>query len=341
MGSHVARALLRRGDEVRVTVRPTSNLEALEGLDVEQVEADITDRRAMRRAVKGCERVFHVAGSTNIRWSYERLNRVNVVGTRIVMAACLEEGVERVVHTSSISALGPAPRGSTADETQPFSGGGLDIPYMHAKHAGETEALQAAARGLDVVLVLPAHVLGAGDVLRSSTNVVRRFMLRHIPAYVDGTLNVVDVEDVAEGHVLAAEHGRTAERYILGNRNYSWDRLFADIGRFSGIEPPAVKLPYQVAIALAEAGARSPGGTPVVPAEVRAAAQRWAYRNKKALRELGWTTRPHEETVERTVAWWRDRLGDRFRTGGRQPAYLRLAGATSRRLGGLAARLGG
>ena len=340
IGSHVARALVRRGDDVRVTVRATSRLDALEGLDAERVVADVTDRRSVRRAVAGCDRVFHVAGSTSMRAGAQRLVAANVTGTRVVLEACLAAGVERVVYTSSVVALGPAPDGATADETQPYSGGGLDIPYMAAKHAAESDALRVAARGLPVVIVQPSHVLGEGDRLRSSTDVVRRFLLRRIPAFVDGAINVVDVEDVAAGHLLADEGGEPGERYILGNRNYTWERLFADLGRFSGVEPPAVRLPYELALGLAEVAARAPGRPIVTPGEVRAAGRRWTYRSTKARRELGWTTRPHEETVERTVAWWRERLGDRAGPGLRQPPHLRMAGFAVDRLSSLAARLG-
>lgn len=333
VGSHVVRALLDRGDSVRVTVRRSSVRDGLDELDVEPVVADVTDRAAMRRAARGVERVFHVAGATSLRWDEQRLFETNAIGTRVVMEACLDAGVQRVVHTSSVAALGPAPQGSTADETQvPHAGDLAGIPYAAAKLAAEQEALRAAARGLPVVIVNLAHVFGPGDRLRSSTDVVRRFLLRRLPAYVDGAINVVDVRDVAAGHVLADERGEPGERYILGNRNYTWERLFADLGRFSGVEPPAVKLPVAAALALAEATRHLPGHPPVVAAEVRAACRWWAYRSNKARRELGWTTRSHEETVESTVAYWREQLGERVASGGRQPLQLRLAGGAVRRV---------
>jgi dihydroflavonol-4-reductase len=335
VGSHLARALAARGDEVRVTVRATSNLEALAGLDVQTTVADLTDRRAVRRALKGISRVFHVAGSTNLRAPEEALFESNVVTTRVLLEECLRAEVERVVHTSSTAAIGPAPKGGTADERTLWRGG-LGIPYADAKHEAEVEALRIAARGLPVVVVCPAYVLGRGDLGRSSTELVRRFMLRRIPAYVDGAINVVDVEDVAAGMLLADETGVPGERYVLGNRNYTWERLFADLARLSGIEPPAVRLSKTAALALAEALARAPGPTPITPVEVRSAAQWWTYRSTKARRELGWTTRPHEETVEATVAWYREREGGRLaRIGTRQPFGWRAAGFAVRRIGEL------
>jgi dihydroflavonol-4-reductase len=330
IGSHVARALLARGDDLRVTVRPSSPEKALDGLDVERVTADITDRQAMRRAARGIERAFHVAGTVNLRLPVEQLLRVNAEGTRTVLDACLAEGVERAVHVSSVAAIGPARPGGALDERHVRSGP-LGIPYADAKHAAEVEALRVAARGLDVVVACPAHVLGAGDERRSSTEIVRRFLLRRIPAYVDGAINIVDVQDVAAGLLLCDELGKPGERYILGTRNYTWQRLFAELERFSGVEAPALRLPLTAALALAEAAARAPGPTPVTPAEVRAAAQWWTYRSVKARRELGWTTRPHEDTVEETVQYHAERLGDRLlRRGRRQPLAWRLAGQAMR-----------
>jgi dihydroflavonol-4-reductase len=335
VGSHVARALVARGDDVRVTVRATSHLDALDGVDVETVIADLGDRRAVRRALRGVERVFHVAGSTNLRAPAEALFEANVGTTRVVLEESLRAEVERVVHTSSVAAVGPAPPGGTADERTLWRGG-LGIPYVEAKHEAEVEALRIAARGLPVVVVCPAYVLGRGDLGRSSTELVRRFMLRRIPAYVEGAINVVDVEDVAAGMLLADSAGVPGERYILGNRNYTWDRLFADLARLSGIEPPALRLPVPAALALAETLGRAPGPTPVTPVEVRSAAQWWTYRSTKARRELGWSTRPHEETVEATVAWYREREGGRLaRIGTRQGFGWRVAGFAVRRLGDL------
>jgi dihydroflavonol-4-reductase len=330
IGSHVARALLARGDDVRVTVRSNSRRNALEGLDVEPVVADITDRAAMRRAAKGIDRAFHVAGTTKLRLPADELLRVNAEGTRTVLDACLAAGVQRVVHVSSVAAIGPARPGGALDERHVRSGP-LGIPYADAKHAAEVEALRVAARGLDVVVANPGHVLGRGDERRSSTEFVRRFLLRRIPAYVDGGICIVDVEDVAAGLLLCDELGTAGERYILGTRNYTWQRLFGELQRISGVEGPAVRLPVRAALALAEASARTPGPTVASGAEIRAAAHWWTYRSAKARRELGWTTRPHEDTVEATVRFHQERLGDRLqRAGARQPLLWRIVGRAVR-----------
>jgi dihydroflavonol-4-reductase len=256
--------------------------------------------------------------------------RINAEGTRTVLDACLAAGVERVVHVSSVAAIGPARPGGAIDERHVWTGP-LGIPYADSKHAAEIEALRVAARGLDIVVASPGHVLGRGDVRRSSTEVVRRFLLRRIPAYVDGAICIVDVEDVAAGLVLCDERGTSGERYILGTRNYTWQRLFGELQRISGVEGPAVRLPLRVALALAQAAARTPGPAPATTAEIRAAAQWWTYRSAKARRELGWTTRPHEDTVEATVRFHQERLGDRLRRNGvRQPLPWRVVGRAVR-----------
>jgi dihydroflavonol-4-reductase len=331
---------VERGDEVRVTVRERSRDDNLRGLDVERATCDVLDRRAVRRAMRGIERVFHVAGMTSLRAPREALFRINVQGTRTVLEEAMRQGVERVVHTSSVAAIGPAPHGSTADEKQPFTAGALDVPYVQSKREGEAEAFRIAAMGLPVVVVNPGHVFGTGDLYRSSTEMVLRFLRRQLPAYVDGALNVVDAEDVARGHLLAMDRGEPGERYILGNRNFTLDRLFSDLGRLSGVAPPAVKLPVQAALALAHGIEAMPGIPAITVVEVRAASQWWAFRSTKAKRELGWAPSHHEDTLERTIAWYRDRgTNGLVRPGTGQPFALRMAGFAVRRADAVVDRL--
>jgi dihydroflavonol-4-reductase len=204
---------------------------------------------------------------------------------------------------------------------------------VDSKHEAEVVALRLIARGLPLVIVNPAQVMGAGDPGRSSTAIVRWFLRRQIPAYVDGTLNIVGVDDVARGHVLADERGVVGERYILGNRNFTLDRLFADLGRLSGVEPPPVKLPLTVALTFAWGAQRLPGPRMPSPVVVRASSLNWAFSNAKAKRELGWKTSPHEDALEETIAWYREREGSRLApSGARQPVAVRLAGGVLRRI---------
>jgi dihydroflavonol-4-reductase len=331
LGSHVVRLLVRRGDEVRALVRPTSDLHGLAELDVASTRGDVLDRRAVRRALRGVDRVFHVAGTTNLRLPREETFALNVEGTRIVLEEALRAGVERVVHTSSVAAIGPARKGSVASEANVWDAARHRIPYVDSKHEAEAVARALGERGLPVVIVNPATLLGPGDCGRSSTVLVRRFMRRQIPAYVDGTLNIVGVQDVARGHLLADERGELGQRYILGNRNFTMDRLFADLARLSGIEPPAVKLPARVALALAEGGQWVGGGAMPTPEEVRIVSLNWACSSAKAKRELGWRPSPHEDCLEETIAWYREREGSRLSPpGSRQPVALRVAGAVVR-----------
>jgi dihydroflavonol-4-reductase len=328
IGSHVARLAAERGDDVVLGVQEGSPEHAIADLDLRRVKLDVLDRRSVRRALKGVERVFHCAGITSVRPAdSERLFEVNVGGTKLVMNECLRAGVERVVYNSSAAALGPAPRGRTADETQLFTAGRLGIPYVNSVHEAEVEAMRVAAHGLPLVCVNPAVCLGGGDHLLSSTRLVRSFLLGRIPVYTDGAVSVVDVRDAAAGHLLADERGEVGERYLLGGRNFTFDRLFADLGRLSGVDPP-VKLPARAAHAAAGVLGAAGRGWPLTRTEVRAASQWWTYRSTKATRALGWKARPHEETLEATVSWHLEREHDRIaRTRRSQQIQYRLAGA--------------
>ena len=328
IGSHVASLLADRGDDLRLTLREDTKLENLQGLEYEPVKADLLDRRAVRRALKGVDRVFHVAGLASMRPEDRgRLFKINVDATRTVLEECLRAGVERVVYTSSAAALGPAPEGKTADERQVYNAGSLGITYVDAMHAAEGEVFRLAAQGLPVVVVNPCLTFGAGDVYERSTVLVKRFLLGRIPAYVNGGVNVVDVVDVARGHLLADEKGKIAERYILGNRNYTLERLFADISRLSGVEAPLVKLPTGAALGLVRAVEAASARPPITAEEVRWASLWWTYRSTKARRELGWRPSPHEDTVEATVNWYLNRDGRIARLRRSQPFRYRMAAA--------------
>jgi dihydroflavonol-4-reductase len=332
IGSHVTRALAERGDELRVLARRSSSLDPIADLELDRATGDVTDRRAVRRAMKDVERVFHVAGKTSLRSAdQEAVFDVNVRGTRIVMEEALAAEVTRVVFTSSVAAIGPAkPRGA-ADESQPFPAGKLAIAYVTSKHEAESEAMKLAAHGLPLVCVNPTFVLGPDAPKGTSMQLVRRFLLRRIPVFVDGGLNIVDVRDVAEGHLLADEKGVVAERYILGGRNFTLQRLFADFARISGVPPPPLRVPGAVAVAAVEAAERAGLPTPISADEARSASLWWTYRNTKARRELGFEPRPHEETLEEAIRWQAEELGDRVHRGrGATDAALGAVGAAMR-----------
>jgi dihydroflavonol-4-reductase len=343
IGSHVARLLAERGDDVRLGVLEGANEEAIADLDSRRVKCDVLDRASVRRALRGVERVFHCAGVTSVRPSDgARAFEVNVEGTKIVLEECLRKGVERVVYNSSAAAIGPAESGGAADETQLFTAARLGIPYVSSVHEAEVEAMRLAAKGLPLVCVDPTAVFGAGDFNLSSTRLVRSFLLGRIPVYTDGAANVVDVRDVADGHLAADERGGIGERYILGGRNFTFARLFSDLGRLSGVEPP-VKVPVAAAAVAARALETMGRGGPLSPSEVTAASHWWTYRSGKARRELGWKARPHEETLEATVSWHLEREHERIARTRRSTRFQRQVASaaigTAEDVAGLAAQV--
>jgi len=327
IGSNVARLLAERGDDVTLGVQDGSPDTAIADLDCRRVKLELRDRRSVRRALKGVARVFHCAGITSVRPAdAERVFDVNVGGTKLVMEECLRAEVERIVYTSSAAAVGPADDGKAATETQLFTAARLGIPYVNSVHEAEVEAMRVAAHGLPLVCVNPAICLGAGDHLLSSTRLVRSFLLGRIPVYTDGAVGIVDVRDAAAGHLLAELRGEVGERYLLSGRNFTFERLFADLGRLSGVPTP-VRIPPRAAGAAAALLGASGRSWPLTPSEVRAAGNSWTYRATKAQRALGWRARPHEETLEATVAWHLEREHERIaRTRRSQQLQYRAAG---------------
>ncbi len=335
MGLHLVRELARRGDELRLLVREGSDTELLEGIDYEPTRGDVTDRDSVRRAMRGVDRVFHVAGTTSMRTrSRDHVFDVNVGGTRNVMEEALRAGAVRAVLTSSSSAVGAAEPGGTIDEDSPFTVGRLGIAYINSKHEAELVSMRVAAKGLPVVIVNPSFVLGPDDPNPSGTSnaLVRRLLLRRIPGYLDGAINIVDVRDVAQGHLLADERGEEGERYLLTGRNFTLQRLFADLSRIAGVPPPPIRMQRRLVLAGVEAMEMIGIRIPTSADEVRSGTQWFTYRNDKARRELGWEPRPHEETLEDTVRWQLDQLGERAEGHRLTDAVLRATGAAARLL---------
>src|SRR4051812_40767177 len=309
VGGHVARLLAERGDAVRVTYRDSARLRRLEGVEVEPVKADVLDRAAMRRALRGCRVVFHSAGYVNSRPA-ERVWRINALSPRVVVEAAAAEDVERVVLTSTVAAIGTAPGDDVADETHVYRPGGPGMDYADSKHEGEQEAMAAGARlGVDVVVVNPSYVLGVPVDRRepgeTSTRTVANFLLGRLPAVVDGATNIVDVEDVATGHLLAAARGKPGERCILGGYNVAWVDLIARLAARSGVRHPLLVLPRDVAtLARVQTELRLP--SPVAPEALILMAQNWRYSSRKAKKALGYRTRPLEKTLGETIDWSRE-----------------------------------
>jgi dihydroflavonol-4-reductase len=306
VGGHVARLLAEAGSAVRVTYRDSARLGRVEALDVEPVKADVLDRAAMRRAVRGCELVFHTAGYVNSR-PVDRVWRSNALAPRVVVEAAAAEGVRRVVLTSTVAAIGTAPEDEVADEQHVFRPGGPGMVYADSKHEGELEALAAGARhGVDVVIVNPSYVLGV-PVKRTqpgetSTRTVANFLVGRLPGVVDGTTNIVDVRDVAAGHLQAASRGRPGERYILGGYNIGWVELIDRVAAQSGVHHPLLVLPRDVAaLARLQDELGLPG--PIAPEGLMLMARNWRYSSRKAKKDLGYRTRPLDRTLADTIEW--------------------------------------
>lgn len=311
VGSNVARRLLERGEEVRVLARETSSLAAVAGLPVEVVRGDLRDPAAVRRAVRGCRRVFHVAADYRF-WARRpaELYDSNVGGTRHVVEACLAEGVERLVHTSTVGTIGLAALPAPCDEATPLVPGQLASHYKRSKLEAERLALGAVSRGCPVVVVNPSAPVGPWDVKPTPTGqLVVDFLRRRLPAVVDTGLNVVHVRDVADGHLLAAERGRVGERYILGHQDMTLAEIVAMLAELTGLPAPRVRLPYPVAWA---AGALSTAVAtyltrrpPAVALEaVRMARHRMFFDPGKAVRELGLPQTSVRAAFADAIAWF-------------------------------------
>jgi dihydroflavonol-4-reductase len=312
VGAHVVRALLKRGRTVRCLVRSSSRLSNLEELPVEVVAGDVTDRASLTRAMAGARTVFHCAADYRLSARRPReIYAVNVEGTRNVLAAASEVGAERVVYTSSVGALGLTRDGRPGNEETPVEPRSLIGHYKKSKHQAERVAEEWAARGLPVVIVNPSTPVGELDIKPTPTGqMIVDFLNRRLPAYVDTGLNIVDVRDVAEGHVLAAEKGRVGEKYILGNRDMTLKEILDTLSTVTGIPSPAIRLPHWIPLAAAAAdtlAARLTGRPPRVPLEgVRMSRHRMFFDAGKAIRELGLPQTPVEEALARAVAYFRE-----------------------------------
>ena len=313
VGSHVVRALLARGRSVRCLVRPGSRRDNLAGLDVELAEGDLTDPASLERALAGVATLYHVAADYRL-WTRdpEELYRANAGGTENILAAAAKAGVSRVVYTSSVAALGLTEDGSPANEETPVVRDRIVGHYKKSKYDAERVALSWARRGLPVVIVNPSTPIGEGDIKPTPTGqMIVDFVNRRMPAYVDTGLNLVDVRDVAAGHLLAAERGRPGERYILGNRNMTLKEILDRLAAITGLPAPRTRLPHWVplsAAAVATGIARVTGKPPRFSLEsVRMSTHRMYFDASKAVRELGLPQTPVEQALSRSVAWFREK----------------------------------
>lgn len=312
LGSHVARVLAAQGADLRLLVRPTSNLKNLEGLKAETATGDLRDPASLETAMSGCEVVFHVAADYRL-WLRDpnEMYRSNVEGTRAILAAARKNGVKYVVYTSTVATMGFTGDGRPADEDSPVSLAGMIGHYKRSKFMAEQLALEAGRNGMRVVTVNPTTPVGEQDVKPTPTGrIVVDFLKGKFPAYVETGLNLVDVHECARGHVAALERGKSGERYILGGQNLTLKRILDKLGAISGLPSPKIKLPYFVAY-LAGAvdqtiSGRLLGREPRATVEtVRMGKKKMWASSDKAERELGWKTLPAENALRRAVEWFR------------------------------------
>ena len=314
VGSAVARALLARGETVRVLARPGGDRRNLAGLSVELAEGDLHDRASLERACHGCGALYHVAADYRL-WvpKPEEIYEANVGGTRALMEAASAAGVARIVYTSSVATLGLNADGSPADEETPSALSHMIGHYKRSKFLAEEEVKRLIReRNLPAVIVNPSTPIGPRDIKPTPTGrLIVEAASGRIPAFVDTGLNIVHVDDVAAGHLLAFERGRIGERYILGGRNMALREILAEVARICGRRPPRLRLPHGLVLPVAyaaEAWARlTRGGEPFVTLDgLRMARKRMFFTSAKAEAELGYKSRPPQEALGDAVDWFRE-----------------------------------
>jgi dihydroflavonol-4-reductase len=312
LGSHVTRVLAQQGANLRLLVRPSSDLRNLQGLNAETATGDLRDAASLDRVMAGCDTVFHVAADYRL-WvrDPEQMYQSNVEGTRAILAAASKNGVRSVVCTSSVATMGFTANGHPADEDSPVSLADMIGPYKRSKFMAEQVALEAGRAGMRVVVVNPTTPVGEQDVKPTPTGrIVVDFMKRKFPAYVETGLNLVDVTECARGHVAALEKGKSGERYILGGQNLTLKQILDQLASITGLPSPKVKLPYIFAFAAGVVDEtitgrllnREPRATIDT---VRMGRKKMFASSAKAERELGWKIVPVEGALRRAVEWFR------------------------------------
>ena len=311
VGCHVARELIAQGARVRCFIRRNADLRGLEGLDYEPYVGDLRDAGAIREAARGCEEIYHVAADYRL-WVRDPapMYAANVDGTRNVIAAAKAADVRRLIHTSTVGALGICP-GGIGSEDVPVTLDDMVGPYKRSKFLAEQEALRAVSEGVPIVIVNPSTPIGPGDFKPTPTGrIIADFLNRKLPAYIETGLNLAPVEDVARGHLLAAERGRIGEKYILGGNNLTLAEMLQRLSGLSGLAAPRIRIPYAVAYGFAlgaEAVARVVTHRPPRASltEVRMARKKMFFDSSKAQRELGYAPGSLDEGLMRAINFFR------------------------------------
>ena len=315
VGAAVARALAQAGWQVRVLVRAASDRTNLQNLPLDIAVGDLTDAATLGPALNDCDALFHVAADYRLGApDPPQLYRTNVEGTRNLLIAAGRAGVKKIIYTSSVATLGLPADGSPGTEQGAVSIAGMIGHYKRSKFMAEQLVLEAAASGTPVVIVNPSTPVGPGDVKPTPTGqLVRDAAAGRMPAYVDTGLNIVHVDDVAAGHLLAFHRGRIGERYILGGEDMTLRQILECIAQLVGRAPPRIRLPYAAVLPIAyfaEAVARVTGRSGRITLEgVRMSRKHMFFSSAKAVRELGYQWRPPVRAFEDAVSWFRERAG--------------------------------
>jgi dihydroflavonol-4-reductase len=312
VGSHVAHHLSRAGADLRVLVRPTSKLENLAGLPAETVVGDLLQVEALRTAIRGCDAVMHVAADYRL-WvtDPEIMNATNVTGTRDLLRVAREEGVARVVYTSSVATIGFFSDGQISDEATPVSLTNMIGHYKRSKFLAEQEAVAGARDGQHVIILNPTTPIGSGDTKPTPTGrIVVDFLKRKFPAYMDTGLNLVDVNEVARTHVHALEAGRSGERYILGGENLTLKQILDKMSAITGLPSPTMRVPHSVAMIFAlcdqTVTGKMRGKEPRATVEaVRMGKKMMFVSSAKAERELNFRVIPVYAALRSAIDWFR------------------------------------
>ena len=311
LGAHVARVLAEQGADLRLLVRPTSDLRNIEGLKADRVTGDLRSAASLEKAVEGCDVVFHVAADYRL-WvrDPEQMYRSNVEGTRALLDAARKNGIRRVVYTSSVATMGFTSNGRVVDEESPVALADMIGHYKRSKFMAEQVAIEAGRSGQEVVIVNPSTPIGEMDIKPTPTGrIVVDFLKRKFPAYVDTGLNLVDVTECARGHILALEKGTSGERYILGGENLTLKQILDKLAAITGLPSPKIKVPYVMALAtgvvdeLVTGHIRGKEPRATIDA-VRMGRKKMFVSSAKAERELGWTIVPVEGALRRAAAWF-------------------------------------
>ena len=312
MGSNVVRELIKDGEDVRASIRKGSDTRNIDDLDVERVYCDIRNKEDVKNALRGCDTLYHIAAYF-AHWAPDKnlFYDINVNGTKILFEEALSQGLKKVVYTSTSNTIGSHGAGNYVNEDAEFNGWEAGDHYAISKYLAEIEAKKLCDKGLPLVIVNPTLVIGVRDIKPTPSGaLIVDIVNRDMPGYIEGAINVIDVEDVARGQIQAAQKGRIGERYLFGNENMFVGDFFKLIADIAGVKPPKRKIPYRAALLvgyLFQASSRITKKPPIVSvSQVRLGKMGEHFDCSKAVNELGLKQTPIKKTIEKAINWFKE-----------------------------------